>query len=160
MKILAFDSGIELTGYALFASESNEKRVTLSDYGCIKTERSEDLTHRMYELHTALHRMIQKLMPDRIVFERLYFNTNQKTVIQVAQTQGILLSIAGKYSISCDTLTPTQIKHILTGYGRSDKKSVQKMLKMLLKMDVTPKPDDVTDAIACGYSYSVINNLI
>ncbi|HLN62985.1 MAG TPA: crossover junction endodeoxyribonuclease RuvC, partial [Symbiobacteriaceae bacterium] len=43
-----------------------------------------------------------------------------------------------------------QVKMAVTGYGRADKKQVQQMVKMLLNLQETPKPDDVADALAVG----------
>jgi crossover junction endodeoxyribonuclease RuvC len=51
--------------------------------------------------------------------------------------------------------TPLQIKMATVGYGRAEKKQVQKMVKLLLNLEKTPKPDDAADALAaaicCSY---------
>ena len=44
--------------------------------------------------------------------------------------------------------TPLQIKQSLVGYGRAEKKQVQEMMRLMLKLDKVPKPDDTADALA------------
>ena len=52
--------------------------------------------------------------------------------------------------------TPLQIKQAITGYGRAEKKQMQKMVQSLLNLREMPKPDDAADALAvalcCGNS--------
>jgi crossover junction endodeoxyribonuclease RuvC len=57
--------------------------------------------------------------------------------------------------------TPLQIKQGLVGYGRADKNQVQIMVKTILNLKETPKPDDAADALAAaichGHSASYNN---
>ncbi|MBP9816204.1 crossover junction endodeoxyribonuclease RuvC [Candidatus Woesebacteria bacterium] len=158
MRILACDSGVERTGYAVL--DTDKKNVFLTEYNCIFTHKSKPLTKRLEELSIKLNELIEQYSPEIIVIEKLFFTNNQTTGIMVAQAQGVLLMLAGKYDIKVEFLTPTQIKHTVTGYGKSDKKGIQKMLRLLLNLETDPQPDDVTDAIACGYAYCTINKLI
>ncbi len=95
-----------------------------------------------------------------IVLERLFFFRNQKTVITISQAQGVILLLAAQNNIPVEFLTPLQIKSIITGYGKADKKAVQKMISLTLKIpDITQ--DDESDAVACGLAYCYLNkNLI
>lgn len=158
MRILACDSGVERTGYAIF--DTADKDEILKEYSCIFTHKSKNLPTRLHELSEQLDKLLRKYKPDRIIIEKLFFTNNQTTGIMVAQAQGVLLMLAGQSNIPVEFLTPTQVKHIVTGYGKSDKKGVQKMLRLLLGLEKDPQPDDVADAIACGYAYCTINKLI
>lgn len=158
MRILACDSGVERTGYAVL--DTDKKNALLTDFDCIFTHKSKLLPERLNELSDKLEELITMHKPDAIVIEKLFFTNNQTTGIMVAQAQGVLLMLAGKYGTKVEFITPTQIKHTVTGYGRADKKGVQKMLRLLLGLETNPQPDDVTDAIACGYAYCTINKLL
>ena len=93
--------------------------------------------------------------------EELFYSNNQKSVIKVGQSQGIVYLVAAQVHVPVKLLNPLEIKSIITGYGNADKKSVHKMLKLLLKQDVVVKDDDESDAIACGLAYCYINqNLV
>ena len=146
MVILSIDSGIERTGYAIF---ENNKYVTSA---LIFTNKKGKTAERFQQIYLELEKIVKKFKPSVIVLEKLFFFKNQKTFIEVAQTQGIPLLLAGQKSIEVVFLTPLQIKEIVTGYGRADKEAVQKMLRLELNLKI--KQDDEADAIACGYAYS------
>lgn len=158
VRILACDSGVERTGYAVFYAQN--RALSLESYDCLYTARGTALSERLSDLYHQLHTLIKASRPDVIVVEKLFFTNNQQTAIMVAQAQGLMLSLAGEKKIPVEFITPTQIKHVVTGYGRSDKKGIQKMLRLLLGLETDPQPDDVTDAIACGYAYCTMNKLL
>lgn len=151
MFLIAFDSGIERTGYAVF--ELNGTSYTLHTYGCILTSAKDTLEKRIASLHQQVEDLIAKYSPSEFVLERLFFSINKKTAITVAQAQGSVLQLAGKHDITVAYLTPNEIKQSMTGYGNADKKSVQKMVMLTLGLDKPPQPDDTADAIACGLTY-------
>ncbi|OGK44215.1 crossover junction endodeoxyribonuclease RuvC [Candidatus Roizmanbacteria bacterium RIFCSPLOWO2_01_FULL_38_11] len=156
MRILAFDSGIERTGYAFFSID--ERKYYLENYGCIITKKTDTLQVRIQSLYEDVKQLINKTPVDYFVFEQLFFNINKKTAISVAQAQGALLSLAGKHSLNVYFISPPQIKQTVTGNGNADKKSVQKMVMMLLNIKEAPKLDDTADAIACGLTFCVLSN--
>jgi len=149
MIILAIDSGIEKTGYAIF---KNKKYATSA---LIKTSRTKSTEVRLEEVYIKLKKVILKYKPGIITLEQLLFFKNQKTFIKVAQAQGVALLLAAQNKIKVEFLTPLQIKQAVTGYGQADKKSIQKMLRIELGIDI--KQDDEADAVACGVTYMLIN---
>lgn len=155
MKILSIDSGVERTGFAIF--KKNGQSEILVEHGCILTSKSDTLSKRLNKIRQEIEEIIKKNKPDAMILETIFFNSNQKTVISIAQAQGVLIELAAQYDTSVEFLTPLAIKQTLTGYGRSDKKSVQKMVNLLLKLKTKPKYDDEVDAIACGLAYCAIN---
>ncbi|OGK14646.1 crossover junction endodeoxyribonuclease RuvC [Candidatus Roizmanbacteria bacterium RIFCSPHIGHO2_02_FULL_37_15] len=151
MKILAIDSGVEKTGFSIFTKES--KNFKYIDSGLIKTNKDESYEIRVYQIYKKLNDVIKIFKPKKIILERLFFFQNQKTAIQVGQTQGVIILLAAQNNISLEYLTPLQIKQTVTGYGLSDKKSVRKMIDLTLKPQKKIKEDDEIDAIACGLAY-------
>ena len=80
--------------------------------------------------------------------ERLYFTSNQKTVIDVAQARGVLMLTAQLEQIPVSEYTPLQVKQAVVGYGRAEKKQVMELTRRILKLQKIPKPDDAADALA------------
>ena len=148
MIILSIDSGIEKTGYAIFRN----KKYVIS--ALIKTSKNNSTEIRLEEIYLQLKKVFKKYKPEILVVEQLFFFKNQKTFIRVAQAQGVALLLAAQNKIKVEFLTPLQIKQTVTGYGKSDKKSIQKMLKLELQIDIAQ--DDEADAIACGLAYILI----
>ncbi len=159
MIILSIDSGVERTGWAIFDKDKKYKDgLSYIASGLIKTLASRDHAARLADIHEQVVQIIKKYKPVHMVIEQLFFFKNQKTVISVAQAQGVVLTCAALHEIKTSSLTPLEIKQIVTGYGQADKKGVQKMLKLTLGLDDELKQDDQADAIACGLAYCFLNN--
>lgn len=159
MIILSIDSGVERTGWAIFDKDKKHKDgFKYIASGLIKTLISKNHADRLADIHEQIVQIINKYKPERMVIEQLFFFKNQKTVISVAQAQGVVLTCAALHGITTSSLTPLEIKQIVTGYGQSDKKGVQKMLRLTLGLDDELKQDDQADAIACGLAYCYLNN--
>lgn len=147
MKILSIDSGVEKTGIAII----KDKKLIFSSL--ILTKKTLKTEFRLKNIYNELKKIIEKFNPEVIVIEKLFFFKNQKTAISVSQAQGVILLLASQKNIKVEFLTPLQIKQVLTGFGRADKKSIQKMLKIEFGIDI--KQDDIADAVACGLAYQL-----
>lgn len=162
MILLSIDSGIEKTGYALFDSNKNktgDPRLITS--GLIKTSKILPIAERLLLIYQKINLIIKKYKPELIIIEQLFFFSNQKTAIQVSQSQGAILLLGAQRHIDVEFLTPLQIKQIITGYGQADKKAIQKMLKLTLNIVIPSNRDDEADAIACGLAYCYLHrNLV
>jgi len=156
--IIGIDSGVEKTGFSVFEKSSNgSSNFSLLNSGLIKTSIVKTRDKRLEMIYKELSKIIKDYKPKILVIEQLFFFKNQKTAIQVSQAQGISLLLAAQNNIKVEYLTPLQIKQTVTGYGRADKKAVQKMLKLTLKTTKPIKQDDEADAIACGMAYCLLN---
>ncbi len=150
MVILGIDPGLEKTGYA-FLSEK-EGKIYKIESGVIYTEASLSPIERLKNIYLSLKSLVERKQPRLLVMEKLFFFKNKKTVIEVAQCQGVVMLLAAEFSLPVKTLTPLEIKKIVTGNGRADKKSVEKMLYLTLPLEKQKREDDETDAIACAYA--------
>lgn len=157
MKILALDSGLERTGWAVYEVDGSEYK--LIAYDCLTTDKKYSLQSRLNTIREELNIIVDEHKPSKFVIERLFFFANKTSVIPVAQAQGVTVLVAGEHNLDVEFLTPSEIKQALTGYGNADKKSVQKMVKMLLNIDPLPTPDDTVDAIACGLTYCTMRKI-
>ena len=158
MIILSIDSGLEKTGYAVF--NKNKRYLNGFKYlssGLIKTSKLKSKEKRLLDIYNRLEKLVELNNPHLLLLEQLFFFKNQKTAIVVSQAQGIVLLLAAQKNISIEFLTPLQIKEIITGYGHSDKKGIQKMIEISLGISVVKKSDDETDAIAGGLAYCYLN---
>ena len=80
--------------------------------------------------------------------EKLYFQNNHKTAIDVAQARGVTLLAATNAGIPIYEYTPLQVKQSVVGYGRAEKPQVMEMTRKILGLATVPKPDDTADALA------------
>ena len=152
MKILGIDPGMAIVGYGLIEGEDNNFKLLAS--GSIQTEKSLDDSKRLLEIYKDLSTIVEKYKPDCASVEQLFFFKNQKTVIPVAEARGVILTVLEKYGIPTFSYTPMEVKQVLTGYGRAEKKEVDRMVHIALNTDKLPKLDDTVDAIAIAICHS------
>lgn len=155
MKVLAIDPGFGRCGVAVIEndySHDQPAKEKLLYSACIETSPKLPFPKRLSAVVSECERLMKRHKPDAIALEKLYFSTNQKTAMQVAEVRGALLGMAGAAGMSIAEYTPMQVKSAL-GYGKADKKQVAKMLHMLVKIEKTIKYDDEYDAIAVGVTH-------
>lgn len=152
MKILGIDPGMAIVGYSVV--EANGDNFTLITSGSIQTNKNSSEASRLYEIFQDISVIIDKYKPDIASIEKLFYFRNQTTIIPVAQARGVIIMALEKYSIPTFEYTPMEVKQVLTGFGRADKKQVEQMVKIALKNDNLPKLDDTIDSIAIAICHT------
>lgn len=148
MIILGIDPGTATTGYGVIEKlKTKEQKLRVIDYGCIKTDPKFSAGERLKKINTELNKLIKKYQPEALAVENIYFFKNLKTAMPVSQAKGVVLFTAAKKKIPVFEFTPLQMKMTVTGYGRAEKKQVQKMVQVLLNLKEAPKIDDAADAL-------------
>lgn len=152
MRIIGIDPGYAIVGFGIL--EYNRAQFQVVDYGAVTTPADMDFNSRLLEIYNDLCYILDKFRPDFLAIERLYFTSNQKTAIDVAQARGIVLLAARQRNIEVFEYTPLQVKQSVTGYGKAVKKQVQEMTTRILKLPEIPKPDDTADALAIAICHA------
>ena len=157
MTILGIDPGIATVGYGLIQYENGCFRTIAT--GAIETPAGIDVEDRIEMVYDDLCELIKMYSPTEMSIEELFFNTNQKTAIAVAEARGAILLAAKKNRLNIAEYTPIQVKLAVTGYGRADKHQIQMMVKTFLRLDKIPRPDDAADALAVALTHAQTNKL-
>ncbi len=144
--IFGIDPGYAIVGCGVVRYERNN--FSLIGYGAVTTDKDMPFNKRLKKIYDELTELLLRFKPDAVSIEKLYFNTNQKTAIDVAQARGVAVLAVENAGIPLYEYTPLQVKQSIVGYGRAEKIQVQNMTKMFLKLDKIPKPDDAADALA------------
>ncbi len=152
MKILGIDPGMAIVGYSIL--DFDGKNTELLHSGSIQTQKGKRESARLLEIYNDMNYIVEKYQPDICAIEKLFFFRNQTTVMPVAHARGVILTVLEKFGIPIYEYTPMEVKQILTGYGRADKKEVEQMVKIALGTDKLPKLDDTVDSIAIAISYT------
>lgn len=161
MIIIGIDPGYAIVGVGVVEYKGNKFRPI--EYTAITTPAGMDTVDRLKKIYDEMAMLIDKHKPDAMAIEELFFNSNQKTAINVAQARGVILVAAANKGVPVREYTPLQVKQSVTGYGRADKKQIQEMVKLILHLNVIPKPDDAADALAlaiCHAHSNKMNNLL
>jgi crossover junction endodeoxyribonuclease RuvC len=147
MIILGIDPGTSRLGWAILKTKKHD--INPLAYGCWELKEKEQ-EKRLLKIAQNLNKIIKKYQPDFIALEKVFFFKNAKTVMSVSEATGVIALTAEKHRLPCLRLTPLEIKQNLIGYGRADKKDVQKIIQLVFALKEMPKPDDIADALAVG----------
>ena len=145
MLVLGIDPGTAITGFGLVEQDDEPRLV---DAGAILTPAGTPLPERLLTIHQQLSGVIDAFRPDAVAVEELFFSKNMRTAMSVGHARGVVLLAAAQAGLPIYHYKPSEVKVAVTGYGNADKPQVQEMVRLLLRLDERPKPDDVADAIA------------
>jgi crossover junction endodeoxyribonuclease RuvC len=152
MIILGIDPGYAIVGTGVVDYTSNQ--FTLLEARALTTQAGTPFERRLCEIYEGVAALIAAHKPAAMAVEKLYFNTNTATAIDVAQARGAILLAAALAGVPVYEYTPLQVKQSVVGYGRAEKRQVQDMTKLLLRLNACPKPDDVADALAIAICHA------
>ena len=158
MKIISIDPGYDRVGIAILEKSiktNNKEQLLYSD--CITTFSKDSFEKRLKLIGLRIEEIIQQYQPTVLVIESLFFNSNQKTAMLVAEAKGMIKYIALLNKLDVFEYTPLQIKIAITGYGKSNKQQITTMTQKLIRIKKEIKYDDEYDAIAIGLTYFACN---
>lgn len=152
MVILGIDPGIAIMGYGVLETRGN--KINVLENGVITTSSKSKTPLRLNHLYDNLDDIIKEYRPDEFAIEELFFNQNVKTAITVGHARGVQVLCAERNNLPIYEYTPLQIKQAVTGFGRANKKQMQKTVTTLLNLSEIPKPDDAADALAVALTHA------
>lgn len=152
MKILGIDPGYAIIGWGVLNYERG--RYSPMGFGAITTQAGVPFVERLQQIYNELSFTLAKYEPEAMAIEKLYFQNNQKTAIEVAEARGVILLAAQNAGVPIFEYTPLQVKSAVTGYGQAQKPQVMEMTKRLLRLEKVPKPDDTADALAIAICHA------
>jgi crossover junction endodeoxyribonuclease RuvC len=148
MRILGIDPGYERLGIAILEKNKTDKKEQVIFSECFKTSAKLEFNERLKLIGEEVEKIIKKYKPEILAIETLFLNTNQKTVMQVAEVRGVIIYEAIQAGLKIFEASPPQIKIATTGYGKANKEQIMKMVKILVEIDKNKTSDDELDAIA------------
>lgn len=146
MRILGIDPGYATIGWGVL--DFDNMRFNAVKYGAITTSADTPFEKRINEIYDDMCVILDKFRPDCMSIEKLFFNDNITTGIDVAHARGVIMLSAVQRDVKIYEYMPLQIKAAVTGYGYAEKHQVQEMVKNILNLKSVPKPDDTADALA------------
>lgn len=148
MRILGIDPGTGILGFGVIDTERGN--TTFVDAGVVRTPVNQEDSDRLFTIYHDLEEIINEFKPRVMAVEKLFFIRNITTAMSVSQARGVVLLLGKQKKLQLYEYTPLQIKQAVTGYGKADKKQIQEMVKIILKLPQIPKPDDAADALAAA----------
>lgn len=151
MIILGLDPGTNRIGYGLIRKTGT--KLELLSFGTLEIKEKSP-GERLVWLADSLQKIIKAYEPQTAAVESLFFFKNKKTALPVAEARGVILLTLQKNKLSFLEFSPREVKSLVTGWGGSDKKSVQKIVALTLGFKSLGGHDDASDALAIAIAAS------
>jgi crossover junction endodeoxyribonuclease RuvC len=105
------------------------------------------LSSRLITIYDQLLEVIDRVSPDAIAIEDIFYGKNVKSLIKQAHVRGVSIMAGSRRGVPVFEYTPLEVKQAVVGYGRAEKDQVQKMVKAILSLSELPQADEA-DALA------------
>ena len=146
MFVLGIDPGLSRCGYGLV--EKRGRDLLDAGHGVFKTPPTDELPYRLAAMNFMMREFMALHRPAVVVVERVFFQTNARTAMGVAQASGLALAAAVDVGAAVIQYTSNEVKQSITGFGGATKDQVQRMVARMLSLAEVPKPADAADALA------------
>lgn len=150
--IIGIDPGTATAGYGVVHSSAGRLRAL--EYGTIRTKSGRALPHRLHAIYQEITELLDRYSPDVMAVEQLFFKRNVTSAFSVGQARGIFLLAAAQSGVNVAEYTPPEVKQSVTGDGGADKRQIAFMVRALLGLRETPRPDDAADALAVAICHA------
>jgi len=156
--VLGIDPGTAITGYGIVRCSGD----TLEPVTCgvITTSANSPLPLRLQHLYRQLLDLTNTYHPTEASVEKLFFGRNARTAMAVGHARGVILLALADAGLPIHDYTPLQVKQALTGYGRASKEQMQQMVRLLLRLETIPRPDDAADALAVAICHAHSSSML
>lgn len=145
--VVGIDPGVARMGYGL-VEERSDRSWVFHDCGVLVTDRHLDLPTRLRIIHDDLQEMFGADPPTELAMEQQFYGRNSSTAFAVGQATGVVMLAAAQAGMSVHLYKPNEIKLSIAGTGRADKRQMQEMVTMMLRLSAVPQPDDAADGLA------------
>jgi crossover junction endodeoxyribonuclease RuvC len=152
MRTLGIDPGTAIMGWGVVDEQNGT--LSLVAFGALTTPAGMPQPERLIKLYDGLCDLLRIHQPDGAAIEELFFGKNVNTAITVGQARGVALLALAQAGVPIQEYKPAEVKQAVAGYGNADKKQMQEMVRLTLRLDKAPKPDDAADALAIAICHS------
>jgi len=153
IRILWIDPWTTTVGFAIIDKE--KQKYDIIDFGVFSTTPKISINIKLLEIWNDIVEIIKKYNPDIISVEKLFFQNNVKTAIDVSHARWVVIYEAMRANLEIQEYTPLQVKKAITWHWQAKKLQLQRALQIIFKLDKIPQPDDAADAIWLAYMWGL-----
>ena len=146
MRVLGIDPGTLNMGYGIV--EEKGGNITMAGCGVISLPPKMPMEERLLELHKGLSKVIAEFKPEEAAIEEPFVAGNARSALAIGRAQAVAILAAAQGGLPVFRYMPTQVKQMVTSYGRSSKDQVKQVVKLQLGVSDVPGASDAADALA------------
>lgn len=150
--VLGIDPGLASTGWGILRCRGS--RYEHLEHGVVTTPPRRPTGERLHTIFAAVEQLIERFSPNEAGIESLYFAKNVTSALPVAQARGVVLLALYRAGVPAAEYPPQAIKQAIIGSGRAEKTQVQELVRILLALELPPRPDHAADALAAAICHA------
>jgi crossover junction endodeoxyribonuclease RuvC len=144
--VLGIDPGMRICGWGVVRGTA---RPSFEACGAIKPKTKERFEQRLLTIHEEITRLIEAYAPTEVAIEDPFVGSLQPaSALAIGQARAAAMLAAASAGLTVELHAPAAVKAAVSGYGASDKRQVQAMVRLLLSLEALPEPLDAADALA------------
>jgi len=151
--VLGVDPGLAKLGLAVVAGDARAAELRWSS--TVRTPSVDDETTRLRVLAEAIRATIVEHRPTAVAIERIAWNKNHVSALQVACATGAAMVVAGDAGLTVEQYGPTEVKVAVTGTGNAGKQQVRLALERVHGFRRIPDEPDAADAAAVALTHGL-----
>ncbi|MBK5286635.1 MAG: crossover junction endodeoxyribonuclease RuvC [Bacteroidia bacterium] len=145
--ILGIDPGTNVMGYGLLSVKGNNLHFISME---VFTFNGKDHAIKLKKIFESTLQLIDEHHPDELAVEAPFFGKNIQSMLKLGRAQGVSMAAALYRNIPIFEYSPRKIKQAVTGKGNASKEQVAAMISTILKIKISDKKLDATDAMAAA----------
>jgi crossover junction endodeoxyribonuclease RuvC len=149
--VLGVDPGLAKLGLAVVVRDGRSTSLRWST--TVRTGAGRDEAARLLVLASAVRAAIAEHAPTSVAIERVAWNTNQVSAMQVARATGAAMIVAAEAGLAVEEYGPTEVKIAVTGAGNAGKDQVRLALARVHGLTDIPEQSDAADAAAVALTH-------
>jgi crossover junction endodeoxyribonuclease RuvC len=153
VKVIGIDPGTAACGFGIV--HESDGRLRAIDHGSWKTPARDRPDLRLKTIFDEVVALVEAHRPDAVALEESFVGVDARTALSVGQARGAVMVAAASAGVECAEYPPASVKHAVCGYGRADKRQVQRMVKTILRLPAEPTPTHAADALAVAICHAL-----
>jgi crossover junction endodeoxyribonuclease RuvC len=145
MRVLGIDTSLRSTGLGVVEAEGSRLRAV--EYGTLKIPPKPPLSECLKQIHDGIDSLLERVRPDAVAVEGIFFSRNVKTAVALGQARGVAICVCASRGVPVYEYAPRRVKQAVVGVGSASKEQVRRMLVKLLGLQEPPQ-EDAGDALA------------
>jgi crossover junction endodeoxyribonuclease RuvC len=158
VKVLGIDPGTAACGYGIVHESGG--RLRLIGQGVWRTPARARPEERLLTIFAGVQELIAAHGPHAVALEESFVGADARIALSVGQARGAVLVAAASAGVECAEYAPARVKQAVCGYGRAEKGQVQRMVKLILKLDSEPGTSHEADALAVAICHALAPPLL
>jgi crossover junction endodeoxyribonuclease RuvC len=147
VRVLGVDPGLTRCGLGV-VDGGGGRAVSCVAVDVVRTPSDLPVERRLQLIGGVVEQWLARYRPDVVAIERVFSQSNVRTVMGTAQVSGVVALLAGRAGLPVRFHTPSEVKAAVTGQGRAGKEQVTAMVTRVLGLAGKPRPADAADALA------------